>query len=59
MTMNELGADSLDTAELAMELEEEFGVSISEAEATGLNSVADVVRLIILRQLGADPAGEE
>ena len=59
MTMKELGADSLDTVELVMELEEEFGLTITDAEALGVNTVADAIRLIILRQLGVDPAKDE
>ena len=43
-TFEELGFDSLDTVELVMNFEEEFGVAIEVNEA--LKSVADVVNLI-------------
>ena len=35
---NDLGADSLDTVELIMELEKEFNVSIPDRKSTRLNS---------------------
>ncbi len=41
--MDDLGADSLDTVELIMAFEEEFGSDISDEEAQGLQSVGDVV----------------
>ena len=40
----ELGLDSLDTVELVMSIEDEFGVSIEMGE--NLKSVADIVKLI-------------
>ncbi len=43
-TFAELGLDSLDTVELVMQLEDEFGVSIEMSE--NLKSVADLVNLI-------------
>ncbi|MDR3084944.1 MAG: phosphopantetheine-binding protein, partial [Christensenellaceae bacterium] len=39
-----LGLDSLDTVEIVMELEDEFGVSIEMDES--IKSVADLVRAI-------------
>ena len=39
---NDLGADSLDTVELIMELEKEFGISVPEDQADKLQTVADV-----------------
>lgn len=43
-TFEALGFDSLDTVELLMEFEDEFGVTIEVEE--GLKTVADVVALI-------------
>ncbi len=41
--INDLGADSLDTVELVMELEEAFGVSIEDEEAEKIQTVQDAV----------------
>ena len=43
---DDLGADSLDTVELIMELEKEFGITISDEEAMGLKKVKDVMDFI-------------
>ena len=40
--MNDLGADSLDTVELVLELEDEFGIQIPDEDAEGMHTVADV-----------------
>lgn len=42
----DLGADSLDIVELLMEIEEEFGVSISDEESEKLKTVGDAVKFI-------------
>lgn len=42
----DLQADSLDLVELAMALEQEFDVTISEEEAEQVRTVADAVRLL-------------
>ena len=44
--IEDLGADSLDTVELVMALEEEFGNEIPDEEAEKLTSVGDVIRYI-------------
>ena len=44
--VDDLGADSLDTVELVMALEEEFGHEIPDEEAEKLASVGDVIRYI-------------
>jgi acyl carrier protein len=44
--IEDLGADSLDTVELVMRLEEEFGSEISDEDAEKLVSVGDVIRYI-------------
>ena len=40
---NDLGADSLDTVELIMEFEKEFGVSIPDEEAQKNSTVGDAI----------------
>lgn len=42
----DLGADSLDIVELLMEIEEEFGVNISDEESERLKTVGDAVKFI-------------
>ncbi len=44
--IEDLGADSLDTVELIMALEEEFGIEVPDEEAEKLVSVGDVIRYI-------------
>jgi len=44
--MDDLGADSLDTVELIMEMEEEFGIEIPDEEAEKLATVGDAVTYI-------------
>lgn len=44
--IEDLGADSLDTVELVMALEEEFGQEIPDEEAEKLQSVADVIKYV-------------
>lgn len=41
--VDDLGADSLDSVELIMAVEEEMGISIPEAEATKLTTVGAVL----------------
>jgi acyl carrier protein len=48
--IEDLGADSLDTVELVMALEEEFGQEIPDEEAEKLQSVGDVTKFIEERQ---------
>ncbi|MCD8165765.1 MAG: acyl carrier protein, partial [Bacteroides sp.] len=43
---NDLGADSLDTVELIMEFEKEFGISISDDQAEKIGTVGDAVSYI-------------
>jgi acyl carrier protein len=43
---NDLGADSLDTVELIMELEKEFGISIPDNEAEKIQTVGDAISYI-------------
>lgn len=44
--VEDLGADSLDTVELVMALEEEFDVEVPDEEAEKLQAVKDVVTFI-------------
>ena len=44
--IEDLGADSLDTVELVMDLEEHFGVEIPDEEAEKLKTVKDAVDYI-------------
>ncbi len=43
---NDLGADSLDIAELLLAFEEEFNINIEESDAQNISSVGDVVKHI-------------
>ena len=42
----DLNADSLDTVELIMEFEKEFGISIPDEDPTKINTVQDVIAYI-------------
>ena len=44
--VNDLGADSLDTVELVMALEEEFNTEIPDDEAEKIQTVGDAVKYI-------------
>jgi acyl carrier protein len=44
--VNDLGADSLDTVELVMELEEEFDISIPDEAAEKIQTVGEAIRHI-------------
>jgi len=43
---NDLGADSLDTVELIMEFEKEFGISIPDDHAEKISTVGDAIKYI-------------
>ena len=45
----DLDADSLDLYELVMELEDNYGVSVSEEQATKIKTVGDAVDLVVSR----------
>ena len=44
--VDDLGADSLDTVELVMAFEEEFGLEIPDEEAQKIKTVSDVVNYL-------------
>ena len=44
--VDDLGADSLDTVELVMAFEEEFGSEISDTEAEKILTVGDAIKFI-------------
>ena len=43
---DDLGADSLDSVELVMSLEEEFGIEVEPSKTENLKTVNDLVELI-------------
>jgi acyl carrier protein len=44
--VNDLGADSLDTVELVMELEEEFDINIADDQAEKIQTVGEAIEHI-------------
>ena len=44
--IDDLGADSLDTVELVMAFEEEFGTEISDTDAEKILTVGDAIKFI-------------
>ena len=48
--IDDLGADSLDTVELVMAFEEEFGIEIPDEEAEKIQSVGQAVEYITAHQ---------
>ncbi|MBQ0058110.1 MAG: acyl carrier protein [Bacteroidales bacterium] len=45
--VNDLGADSLDTVELVMEFEKEFGIDIPDEQASKIDTVGDAIECIL------------
>jgi acyl carrier protein len=45
----DLDADSLDLYELVMELEDTYGISVSEEEAAKIDTVGDAVDFVVAR----------
>lgn len=50
--IEDLGADSLDTVELVMAFEEEFGAEIPDEDAEKLTSVGTVIEYLTSKGLG-------
>ena len=48
--VEDLGADSLDTVELVMALEEEFDVTVDESELEGIETVGQAFDLVTSKQ---------
>ena len=46
-SIDDLGADSLDTVELVMALEEEYGIEIDDEEAEVLKTFGDVHKFVL------------
>ncbi|MCE5299648.1 MAG: acyl carrier protein [Spirochaetia bacterium] len=44
--IDDLGADSLDTVELVMALEEEFGLEIADEDAEKIKSVGETIEFV-------------
>ena len=51
--IEDLGADSLDTVELVMALEEEFGIEIPDEDAEKMVTVGDSIKYIDQKAAGA------
>jgi acyl carrier protein len=49
--LRDVGADSLDVVELVMEVEKEFGVTISDDEAENIKTVGDAIDYLAKRYL--------
>ena len=47
--MDDLGADSLDTVELVMNIEEEFGIEIPDEEVAEMHTVKSVLNYVTMR----------
>jgi len=54
---NDLGADSLDTVELVMALEEKFEIDIPDEAAEGITSVGEAVEYIRKQRSSASGEG--
>jgi acyl carrier protein len=50
--IDDLGADSLDTVELVMAFEEEFGIEIPDEDAEKITTVGDAVKYIEEKSAG-------
>jgi acyl carrier protein len=44
--IDDLGADSLDTVEMIMEIEDEFGIEIPDEDAEKLQTVGDAIEYV-------------
>lgn len=55
--VNDLGADSLDTVELIMEFEDEFGIEIPDESAEQISTVGEAISYIEARVHEKEGAG--
>lgn len=55
--VNDLGADSLDTAELIMEFEDEFGIEIPDESTEAMATVGEAIAYIEARVHEKEAAG--
>ena len=55
--VNDLGADSLDTVELMMDIEDEFDVSIPEEEAQKIVTIGDAIKYVAEHAGNKTPKG--
>lgn len=46
-TFEDLGADSLDTVEIVMAIEEEFGIQVTDEAVEQMHTVGDVVDFVV------------
>lgn len=53
--IEDLGCDDLDVIELIIDLEEEFGIVISEEESSKLLTVGDIYQLMVQRKMCSAP----
>ena len=51
--VEDLGADSLDTVELVMALEEEFGIEIPDEDAEKMSAVGEAIKYISTKTASA------
>jgi acyl carrier protein len=52
--VEDLGADSLDTVELVMAFEEEFGIDIPDEDAEQMKTVGDAIKYLKDKGTGGD-----
>lgn len=45
--VNDLGADSLDTVELVLTIEDEFNIEVNEDDAEGCDTVQKIIELVL------------
>lgn len=50
--IKDMGADSLDTVELIMEFEKEFGITIEDSDAEKIQTVGDVIAYLKEKGVG-------
>lgn len=50
--IKDLGADSLDTVELIMEFEKEFGITIEDSDAEKIQTVGDIIAFLKEKGIG-------